>query len=83
MKRIVTLVVVVLLVSATAFAESQSSKLEVRNPSGKLLYKTKTTGGTTEFRDASGKLLMKSKTTHRSTEVRSTSGKLLEKIKVK
>ena len=63
MQKIILLVAVVLtfLVSA-AFGESQPIKGEVRDASGKLLYKTYTRGTVTETREPSGKLVTKSKT---------------------
>jgi YD repeat-containing protein len=63
------------------FAGDKTTKGEVRDSSGKLIYKTSTRGNTTETRDASGKLVTKSKTTNGKTEVRSPSGKLLYKAK--
>ena len=74
-------VVLTFLVSA-AFGESQPIKGEVRSPTGKLLYKTTTSGNQTEVRNPTGKLLMKSKTSsHGTTDTRSPSGKLLYKSK--
>jgi len=67
--------------AAAAQAESGPVKGEVRSPSGKLLYKTRTEGGQTEVRDRSGKLLMKMKTRDGKREVRSPSGKLLQQKK--
>jgi hypothetical protein len=62
--------------------EGKTVKGEVRNSSGKLLYKTTTRGNQSEVRDPSGKLLMKSKTlSNGKTETRSPSGKLLFKSK--
>ncbi|MHB8203654.1 MAG: hypothetical protein ACYDHG_08110 [Desulfomonilaceae bacterium] len=66
-----------------AYSESKPVKQDIRNPTGKLLYKTTTRGNTTEVRSPTGKLLMKSKTTGNKTEVRSPTGKLLETIKTK
>ena len=82
MQKIILLVGVVLtfLVSA-AFGESQPIKGEVRDASGKLLYKTYTRGSVTESREPSGKLVTKSKTKNGTTEVRSPTGKLLYKAK--
>jgi hypothetical protein len=56
---------------------------EVRSPSGKLLYKTKTRSDTTEVRSPSGKLLLKTKQRDGSIEARSPSGKLLYRTKSK
>lgn len=64
-------------------AASEAVMGEVRNSSGKLLYKTTTRGNTTEARSPSGKLLWKSTTKGQKTEVRSPSGKLLQKLDVK
>jgi hypothetical protein len=82
MQRIILLVGVVLtfLVSA-AFGESQTIKGEVRDASGKLLYKTYTRGNITETREPSGRLVTKSKAKNGATEVRSPTGKLLYKAK--
>jgi hypothetical protein len=82
MKGVMFITVAGLLVWAgAAHAESRPVKGELRNASGKLLYKTKTQGGRTEVRDPSGKLLMKMKTKDGRTEVRSPSGKLLRQFK--
>ncbi len=82
MKKIILLVGVVLtFLVSTAFGESQPIKGEVRSPSGKLLYKTKTDGNKTEVRNPTGKLLYKSKTVDGRMEVRSPTGKLLYKAK--
>jgi hypothetical protein len=76
------LLIVTFLFTLGTFAQAESTvRGQVRNPSGKLLYNTKTTGNTTEVRDPSGKLVIKSKTTAAKTEVRSPSCKLLETIK--
>jgi hypothetical protein len=85
MKRILAVTAVSLLLSLWILSESQaqSVKSQVRNPSGKLLYQTKTTGNVTEFRSPTGKLLQKSKTLGNTTEVRSPTGKLLERIQTK
>jgi hypothetical protein len=69
-----------LLLTVPVLAE-QPVKGEVRDSSGKLIYKTYTRGNMTETRDASGKLVTKSKTTNGKTEVRSPGGKLLYKGK--
>jgi len=85
MKRISAIVAISLLFSLVILSESQPQtvKSRVRNPSGKLLYQTKTTGNVTEFRSPTGKLLQKSKTVGNTTEVRSPTGKLLERIQTK
>jgi hypothetical protein len=75
------MVVALLCFSGFGFAADKTVKGEVRDPSGKLLYKTYTRGDVTETRDASGKLVTKSRTRNGSTEVRSPSGKLLYKAK--
>ena len=67
----------------SAYSASKPIKQDVRNSTGKLLYKTTTRGNTTEVRNPTGKLMMKSKTTGNKTEVRSSTGKLLETIKTK
>ncbi len=61
--------------------DGKTIKGEVRDSSGKLIYKTYTRGNTTETREPSGKLVTKSKTTNGNTEVRSPTGKLLYKAK--
>jgi hypothetical protein len=77
-----TLMVVALLCFPVfGFTADKTVKGEVRDSSGKLLYKTYTRGNSTETRDASGKLVTKSKTTNGTTEVRSPTGKLLYKAK--
>lgn len=60
---------------------SRTKKSDVRDSSGKLLYRTKTTGNTGEVRDPSGKILMRSRTTVNTTEIGNLSGKLIERIK--
>ena len=81
MKKVVLILTFFLTLGALAQAGSPTVRSQIRNPSGKLLYNTRTTGNTTEVRDPSGKLVIKSKTTGGKTEVRSPSGKLLETIK--
>jgi hypothetical protein len=83
MRKVIWFVAAVLvLLISTAFGESQPVKGEVRSPTGKLLYKTKTTGTKTEARNSTGRLLYKSKTRpDGSTEARSPTGKLLYKTK--
>jgi len=61
--------------------DTKTIKGQIRDSSGKLIYKTYTRGNVTETRDASGKLVTKSKTTNGKTEVRSPTGKLLYKAK--
>ncbi len=81
MKTILSLVSALFFLNASALAE-QPLKGEVRDPSGKLIYKTTTRGNQTEVRNPSGKLLMKSKTSSDgTTETRSPTGKLLHKLK--
>lgn len=80
MIRILSIVAAFFLLTVPALAE-QPVKGEVRDSSGKLIYKTYTRGNTTETREPSGKLVTKSKTTNGKTEVRSPSGKLLYKAK--
>ncbi len=81
MKTILLLVSALCFLNTSALAE-QPVKGEVRDPSGKLLYKTTTRGSQTEVRNPSGKLLMKSKTSSDgTTDTRSPSGKLLYKSK--
>lgn len=62
-------------------ADGKTIKGEVRDASGKLLYKTYTRGNVTETRTPSGKSVTKSKTSNGTTEVRSPTGKLLYKAK--
>jgi hypothetical protein len=82
MKKIILLAgVVVTVVVSAAFGESQPIKGEVRDASGKLLYKTYTRGNITETREPSGRLVTKSKTKNGATEVRSPTGKLLYKAR--
>jgi len=80
MKKILA-ILTILFFPALVFAADKTLKGEIRDSSGKLLYKTYTRGGVTETRDPSGKLVTKSKTTNGKTEVRSPSGKLLFKAK--
>ena len=74
-------VVALLCFSAFGFAGDKTIKGEVRDSSGRLLYKTYTRGKTTETREPSGKLVTKSRTVNGTTEVRSPTGKLLFKAK--
>ena len=81
MKRILA-VLTILCLPVLAFAgDSKTVKGEVRDSSGKLLYKTYTRGGVAETRQPSGKLVTKSKTTDGRTETRSPTGRLLYKSK--
>ncbi len=81
MKTILSFLAVFCVLTASALAE-QPMKGEVRDPSGKLIYKTTTRGNQTEVRNPSGKLLMKAKTSSDgTTETRSSSGRLLYKAK--
>ena len=83
MRKILILLSLLIFMGAavTAYGESRTKKSEVRDSSGKLLYRTKTTGNTGEVRDPSGKILMRSRTTGNTTEIRNPSGKLIERIK--
>ncbi len=83
MKKITTFLgVIFIFLASSAFGQFQPLKGEVRDSSGKLLYKSIARGNQTEVRDPSGKLLMKSKASpDGKTEVRSPSGKLLYKTK--
>jgi hypothetical protein len=62
-------------------AADKTVKGEVRDSSGKLIYKTSTRGHVTETRDPMGKLVTKSKSANGVTEVRSPTGKLLYNAK--
>lgn len=61
--------------------DGKTVKGEVRDSSGKLLYKTSTRGEVTDIRGPSGKLVTKSRTKDGTTEVRSPTGRLLYKAK--
>jgi hypothetical protein len=80
MTRIFSMLIVFILLTIPVLAE-QAVKGEVRDASGKLIYKTSTRDNVTETRDPSGKLITKSKTTNGTTETRSPTGKLLYKTK--
>jgi hypothetical protein len=80
MIRSLAIMVFCILLAVPVLAE-QPKKGEVRDASGKLIYKTYTRGTITETRDPSGKLVTKSKTANGATEVRSPTGKLLYKAK--
>ncbi len=80
MIRILSTMAVFTLLTIPVLAE-QPVKGQVRDASGKLLYKTYTRGNVTETRDPSGKLVTKSKTTNGTTETRSPTGRLLYKTK--
>lgn len=82
MKRITIAILIMLCLIPYAFAESRNSSSQVRDPSGKLLYTTKTRGDRTEVRDPSGRLIETRKKSGDRIEVRSPSGKLLETIKI-
>jgi hypothetical protein len=75
------IVVLLLCLPVFGFTTDKTVKGEVRDSSGKLLYRTYTKDNVTETREPSGKLVTKSKTTNGKTEVRSPSGKLLYKAK--
>lgn len=80
--KTILVVLIILCLCGFVFAGDKTFKGEVRNSSGKLLYKTTTHGNKTEVRDPSGNLLMKSRTlSNGKTETRSPSGKLLFKTK--
>ena len=81
MKRITIAILIMLCLISYAFAESRNSSSQVRDPSGKLLYTTKTMGDRTEVRDPSGRLIETRKKSGNRIEVRSPSGKLLRSIK--
>lgn len=80
MKTIVA-VLTILCLPLSVFAGDKTIKGEVRDSSGKFIYKTYSRGNTTETRDPMGKLVTKSRTTNGTTEVRSPTGKLLYKAK--
>lgn len=82
MKRIAITVLVMMSLVSYAFAEPRKASSQVRNPSGNMLYTTKTRGDTTEVRDPSGKLIETRKKSGDRIEVRTPSGKLLETIKI-
>lgn len=79
--RMILLVLTILCLPVVVFAGGKTIKGEVRNSSGKLLYKTYTRGNVTEMRNPMGKLITKSNTKNGTTEVRSPSRKLLFKAK--
>jgi hypothetical protein len=81
MKTIVAVLTILCLPVLLLAGDGKTVKGEVRDSSGKLLYKTYTRGNTTETREPSGKLVTKSKLTNGKTEVRSPTGKLLYKAK--
>lgn len=82
MKTILAVLTILCLPILVFAGEAKTVKGEVRNSSGKLLYKTTTRGNQTEVRNPSGKLLMRSRTlSSGTTETRSPSGKLLFKSK--
>ncbi len=81
MRRIVMALALLCVPLCALAADGQTVKGEVRDASGKLLYKTYTRSDVTETRTPSGKLVTKSKTRNGITEVRSPMGKLLYKTK--
>jgi hypothetical protein len=82
MKPVLTALTILFLPVLAFAGDGKSNKHEVRDASGKLLYKTTTHGNQTEVRNPSGKLLNKSRTfSNGTTETRSPSGKLLYKSK--
>jgi hypothetical protein len=81
MKTILTILFLLCFAASSFAGDGKTVKGEVRDSSGKLLYKTKTKGNVTETRDPSGKLVTKSKTKDGRTETRSPSGKLIQKTK--
>lgn len=82
MKTLLVALTILCLPGFVFAGSGKTAKGEVRNSSGKLLYKTTTHGNNTEVRHPSGKLLMKSKTLSNGiTETRSPSGKLLLRSK--
>ncbi len=83
MKLIALTVFTILILTTFSFAGAKTVRKEVRNPSGKLLYTTTSTGDRTEVRDPSGKLVETSRRIGDRIEVRSPSGKLLEEIRIK
>ena len=83
MLKIFLFITLIIFSGVSAYPESKPVKQDIRNSTGKLLYKTTTRGNMTEVRSPTGRLLMKSKTTGNRTEVRSSTGKLLETIKTK
>jgi hypothetical protein len=81
MRGMILTVVVVSLVSGAIVSADEAVRTEVRSPSGKLLFKIRTQGNTSDIRNAGGRLLMKSRSTNGGTEVRSPSGKLIYRTK--
>jgi hypothetical protein len=80
MKMLFAAILGIFLLAAPVLAGSQPIVHEIRSPSGKLLYKTKTTGNRTEVISPNGKLLWVLKDVGGLTEVRSPTGKLLYKV---
>lgn len=81
MRVILTALAVLSLPLLALAGDGKTVKGEVRDSSGKLLYRTYTRGNVTDTRTPSGKLVTKSKTTSGRTEVRSPTGKLLYKTR--
>lgn len=81
MKKILMALSIMVLFCSSGYSQSHVIKRDVRDASGKLLYRTSTSGNKTEVRSPTGKLLMKTKTTGDTTEVRTSSGKLIERVK--
>jgi hypothetical protein len=82
MKKILAVLTILCLPVLAFTGDGKTIKGEVRDPSGKLLYKSTTRGNQTEVRNPSGELLMKSRTSSDgTTNTRSPSGKLLYKSK--
>ena len=83
MKKILLVITISSLICSFVYAEPPTIRRDIRDSSGRLVYKTTSKGNKTEFRSPTGKLLMKSKTTGNITEIRNPSGRLVEKIKTK
>jgi hypothetical protein len=79
--KTILILLTILCLPVMAFAGDKTIKGEIRDPSGKMLFKTSTRGAVTETRDPMGKLITKSRTRNGTTEVRSPTGKLLFKTK--
>lgn len=83
MKMIALTLLTVLSLTTLALGQSKTVRKEIRSPSGKLLYTTRSAGDRTEVRDPTGRLIETSRKTGNRIEVRGPSGKLLETIRVK
>ena len=79
--KITMALLIVLSLAVAGFAGDKAIRGEIRDSSGRLIYKTFSKGNVTETREPSGKLVTKSRTKNGTTEVRSPSGKLLYKAK--